>query len=42
LSARSQTFGGQQFTLLVTITNILCSNGTIHVIGAVLDPGDAP
>ena len=26
----------------VTITNVLCSNGTIHVIDAVLDPGDAP
>ncbi len=26
----------------VTITNVLCSNGTIHVIDAVLDPVDAP
>ena len=26
----------------VTLTNILCSNGTIHVIDAVLDPADAP
>lgn len=26
----------------VIITNVLCSNGTIHVIDAVLDPGDAP
>jgi uncharacterized surface protein with fasciclin (FAS1) repeats len=26
----------------VTITNVLCSNGTIHVIDAVLDPDDAP
>lgn len=26
----------------VTITNVLCSNGTIHVIDAVLDPADAP
>jgi uncharacterized surface protein with fasciclin (FAS1) repeats len=26
----------------VTLTNVLCSNGTIHVIDAVLDTGDAP
>lgn len=26
----------------VIITNVLCSNGTIHVIDAVLDPADAP
>ena len=26
----------------VIITNVLCSNGTIHVIDAVLDPGDTP
>jgi uncharacterized surface protein with fasciclin (FAS1) repeats len=26
----------------VIITDVLCSNGTIHVIDAVLDPADAP
>ena len=34
-------FGGDR-EATVTITNVLCSNGTIHVIDAVLDPGDAP
>jgi transforming growth factor-beta-induced protein len=32
--------GGREAT--VTITNVLCSNGTIHVIDTVLDPNDAP
>jgi uncharacterized surface protein with fasciclin (FAS1) repeats len=32
--------GSRQAT--VTITDVLCSNGVIHVIDAVLDPGDSP
>jgi uncharacterized surface protein with fasciclin (FAS1) repeats len=33
---------GKPQAATVTATNILCSNGTIHVIDAVLDPADAP
>ena len=33
---------GKPQAATVTLTNILCSNGTIHVIDAVLDPADAP
>ena len=33
---------GEPQEATITMTNILCSNGTIHVIDAVLDPNDAP
>ncbi|XPS89059.1 FAS1 domain protein [Desulfosarcina variabilis str. Montpellier] len=32
--------GNRQAT--VTITDVLCANGVIHVIDAVLDPADSP
>jgi len=33
---------GRPQAATVILNNILCSNGTIHVINAVLDPADAP